>query len=89
MLTSKDPEGWVELTKDEARTYRQQFLRSGRKKDGGMRTGDIALRALYRHIECSNDIGRHDEVTKIRFVRRAKTMKETSSSRPALHAQAT
>ncbi len=89
MLTSKDPEGWVELTKDEARTYRQQFLRSGRKKDGGMRPGDIALRELYRHIECSNDIGRHDEVTKIRLVRRAKTMKETSSSRPALHAQAT
>ena len=89
MLTSKDPEGWVELTKDEARTYRQQFLRSGRKKDGGMRSGDIALRELYRHIECSNDIGRHDEVTKIRLVRRAKTMKETRATKPALQAQAT
>lgn len=83
MLTSKDSEGWVELTKDEARTYRQQFLRSGRKKDGGMRPGDIALRELYRHIECSNDIGRHDEVTKIRLVRRAKSMKETSAAKLA------
>ena len=88
MLTSKDPEGWVELAKDEARTYRQQFLRSGRKKNGEMRPGDIALRELYRHIECSNDIGRHDEVTKIRLVRRAKTMKETSATKPALQAQA-
>ena len=67
----------------------EHSLRSGRKKDGGMRSGDIALRELYRHIECSNDVGRHDEVTKIRLVRRAKTMKETRATKPALQAQAT
>ena len=88
MLTSDDPERWVKLTKDEARTYRQQFLRSGRKKDGGMRAGDIALREFYRHIECSNDIGWHDEVTKIRLIRRAKSMKVASATKLASQSQA-
>ena len=74
MLTSTDKDGWVGLTTDEAESFRPQFLRSKKDRNGNRRDGDKILREFYQHIESFKGAGKRG-TAKIRLVRRARKIK--------------
>ena len=73
LLESSDPDGWVELEKNERNSWRQQFCRSSEAATSQTKTEHTNLRELLHHIVTAKRKGKTSAPTRIRIEQRERT----------------